>query len=79
MLAKAQFWQRWADAPMHVRQTLALNRVLDGREGKLNNAKWAALAECSSDTALRDINDLVGKGVLERVGAGRNTAYPLVV
>ncbi len=83
MLAKAQFWQRWADAPMHVRQTLALNRVLnrvlDGREGTLNNAKWAALAKCSSDTALRDINDLVGKGVLERVGAGRNTAYTLVV
>lgn len=70
VLAKAQFWQRWADAPMDVRQTLALNRVLDGREGTLNNAKGAALATCSSDTALRDINDLVGKGVLERVEGG---------
>jgi len=80
VLAKAQFWQRWADAPMNARQTLVLNRVLDGMEGKLNNAKWAALAKCSSDTALRDINDLVGKGVLARMeGGGRNTAYTLVV
>lgn len=79
VLAKAQFWQRWADAPMNARQTLVLNRVLDGMEGKLNNAKWAALAKCSSDTALRDINDLVIRGVLVRLeGGGRNVAYALV-
>jgi Fic family protein len=47
VLAKAQFWQRWADAPINARQTLALNRVLGGMEGKLNNAEWAALAKCS--------------------------------
>ncbi|AVS63731.1 DUF4172 domain-containing protein [Paracidovorax avenae] len=79
VLAKAQFWQRWADVPMNVRQTLVLNRVLDGMEGKLSNARWAAIAKCSSDTALRDINDLLGKGVLVRVeGGGRNVAYALV-
>lgn len=79
VLAKAQFWQRWADVPMNARQTLVLNRVLDGMEGKLSNAKWAAVAKCSSDTALRDINDLLGKCVLVRVeGGGRNVAYALV-
>ena len=79
VLGKAQFWQRWANVPMNARQTLVLNRVLDGMEGKLTNAKWAAIAKCSSDTALRDINGLLHSGVLERLeGGGRNTAYSLV-
>ena len=79
VLGKAQFWQRWAHVPMNARQTLVLNRVLDGMEGKLNNAKWAAIAKCSSDTALRDINDLLVKGVLQKLdGGGRSTAYILV-
>jgi Fic family protein len=64
---------------MNARQTLVLNRVLDGMEGKLNNARWAAIAKCSSDTALRDINDLLAQGVLQRLdGGGRSTAYILV-
>ena len=48
-------------------------------EGKLTNAKWAALAKCSADTALRDINDLLARGVLRRLeGGGRSTGYELV-
>ena len=79
VLDKAQFWQRWAGTPMNARQTLVLNRVLDGMEGKLTNAKWAAIGKCSPDTALRDINDLLAQGVLARLeGGGRNTAYILV-
>ena len=79
VLDKAQFWQRWAGTPMNARQTLVLNRVLDGMEGKLTNAKWAAIGKCSPDTALRDINDLLTLGVLARLeGGGRNTAYILV-
>ena len=79
VLDKTQFWQRWAGTPMNARQTLVLNRVLDGMEGKLTNAKWAAIAKCSPDTALRDINDLLTLGVLARLeGGGRNTAYILV-
>ena len=78
VLGKAQFWQRWADTPMSARQTLVLNRVLDGMEGRLTNAKWAAMGKCSADTALRDINDLLHRGVLARLeGGGRNTAYIL--
>jgi Fic family protein len=67
---------------MNERQTKVLNivlgRVLDGIEGKLTNAKWAALAKCSADTALRDINDLLARGVLRRLeGGGRSTGYEL--
>ena len=82
VLDKAQFWQRWAGTPMNARQTLVLNivlsRVLDGFEGKLTNARWAALGKCSADTALRDIVDLLARGVLRRLeGGGRSTGYEL--
>lgn len=80
VLDKAQFWQRWAGTPMNERQTKVLNRVLDGFEGKLTNAKWAAIGKCSADTALRDINDLLARGVLRRLeGGGRSTGYALCV
>jgi Fic family protein len=67
-----------ASAPADTQFT-PLNRVLDGRfEGKLTNAKWAALGKCSADTALRDINDLLARGVLRRLeGGGRSTGYEL--
>ena len=78
VLDKAQFWQRWAGTPLNARQTQVLNRVLDGFEGKLTNAKWAALGKCSADTALRDINDLLARGVLRKMeGGGRSTGYEL--
>jgi Fic family protein len=48
-------------------------------EGKLTNAKWAAIGKCSADTALRDINDLLARGLLRRVeGGGRSTGYQVV-
>ena len=51
---------------------------MDGFEGKLTTSKWAVITKCSSDTALRDILDLVGRGVLTRnLGAGRSTSYSL--
>jgi Fic family protein len=82
VLDKAQFWQRWAGTPMNARQTLVLNHVLDRAPGeaagKLTNAKWAAIAKCSADTALRDINDLLARGVLRKLeGGGRSTGYEL--
>ena len=79
VLGKAQFWQRWAGTPMNERQTQVLNRVLDGLDGKLTNAKWATIGKCSADTALRDINNLVARGVLRRLeGGGRSTGYELL-
>ena len=78
VLDKARFWQRWAGTPLSERQTKVLNRVLDRFEGKLSNAKWAALGKCSADTALRDINDLLARGVLRKLeGGGRSTGYEL--
>jgi Fic family protein len=78
VLKKARFWQTVRDVPINGRQRLVLNRVLDGFEGKLTTSKWVTIAKCSSDTALRDIVDLVERGVLVRnPGAGRNTSYSL--
>jgi len=78
VLAKARFWQRFAGTPMNERQVKLLNRLLDGFEGKLTSSKWAAIAKCSPDTALRDINDLLARGVLRKSAAGgRSTSYEL--
>ena len=61
------------------RQRRVLNRVLDDFEGKLNTSKWAKVAKCSSDTALRDILNLIEQNVLEKEeGGGRSTSYKLV-
>jgi Fic family protein len=55
-----------------------INRLFDGFEGKLTSSKWAKLAKCSQDTALRDIDDLVKRGVLvKEPGGGRSTSYAL--
>jgi Fic family protein len=78
VLAKARFWQHWATTPLNERQVKLLNKLLDGFDGKLTSSKWAAIAKCSSDTALRDINDLLALGVLRKSHAGgRSTNYVL--
>ena len=78
VLAKARFWQQWASTPLNERQVQLLNRLLDGFDGKLTSSKWAAIAKCSPDTALRDINDLLARGVLKKSDAGgRSTSYEL--
>ncbi len=78
VLGKARFWQRWAGTPLNPRQHKLLNRLLDGFEGKLTTSKWAAIAKCSPDTALRDIQELMSLGVLRRAeGGGRSTGYEL--
>lgn len=78
VLTKARFWQRWATTPLHERQVKLLNKLLDGFEGKLTSSKWAAIAKCSPDTALRDINYLLARGVLRKSDVGgRSTSYEL--
>jgi Fic family protein len=78
VLAKTRFWQRWATTPLNERQVKLVNRLLDGFEGKLTSSKWAAIAKCSPDTALRDITDLLVRGVLRKTAAGgRSTSYEL--
>jgi Fic family protein len=78
VLVKARFWQRWAGMPLNERQVKLLNCLLDGFQGKLTSSKWAAIAKCSPDTALRDITQLLDLGVLKKShGGGRSTGYDL--
>ncbi len=78
VLAKARFWQHWAGMPLNDRQIKLLNRLLDGFDGKLTSSKWAAIAKCSQDTALRDISELLERGVLKKSAAsGRSTSYEI--
>ena len=80
VLARSRVWQRWAELPLNERQIKLLNRLLEGFEGKLTSSKWAAIAKCSADTALRDIGDLVARGVLKKSeSGGRSTSYELVM
>lgn len=52
--------------------------MLDDFDGKLTSQKWTKIAKCSKDTAIRDINDLILKGVLKKEEAGgRSTNYEL--
>jgi Fic family protein len=78
VLRKAKTWERINEAPVNDRQRRVLNRLLDGFEGKLTTSKYAKLAKCSPDTALRDIKALVERGVvIQDEGGGRNTSYHL--
>ena len=78
VLYKARFWQALRAVWVNERQRLVLNRLLDGFEGNLTTSKWATIAKCSSDTALRDIVELVERGILVRNPAGgRSTSYTL--
>ena len=78
VLAKARYWQAIQAAPLNVRQRMMLSRLIDGFEGNLTTAKWAKIAKCSHDTALRDIQDLVQRGMLvQNPAGGRSTSYAL--
>ena len=78
VLAKARFWESVQGIALNERQTLVLNRLLDDFEGKLTTSKYATVAKCSQDTALRDILPLVGRGILVRnPEGGRSTSYSL--
>ena len=79
VLKKARFWEQHARASLNARQRALINRLLNGFEGKLTSSKWAKIAKCSQDTALRDIDDLVKRRILTRDPAGgRSTSYSLV-
>ena len=78
VLAKARTWQSFVGMPLNERQAKVLHRLIDGFEGKLTTSKWAAMAKCSLDTALRDITELVTRGILRKSEAGgRSTSYEL--
>jgi len=80
VLGKAKIWERINNqSQVNERQRKVINRLLDGFEGKLSTSKYAKLAKCSGDTALRDIKILLDQGILiQDEGGGRNTSYRLV-
>lgn len=78
VLAKTRFWQRWSGTSLNDRQIKLINQLLDGFNGNLTSKKWAIIAKCSPDTALRDITDLMTRGVLMKSDSGgRSTHYEL--
>lgn len=79
VVLKARFWDRLKDKPFNERQHKMINRLLDGFEGNLTSSKWAKLMKCSQDTASRDIEDLLARGILSKSATGgRSTHYVLV-
>lgn len=78
ILLKSEFWNKYKAAPINPRQHLMVNKLLDGFEGKLTSSKWATIAKCSSDSALRDIQNLIALGMLVKEDSGgRSTSYVL--
>lgn len=73
---KAKFWETHQGIALNERQRKMSNKLMDGFDGKLTSSKWAKIAKCSPDTALRDIQDLIKKEILEKEeGGGRSTSY----
>jgi Fic family protein len=78
VLFKASFWTKHSKTEINERQRKLLNKLLDGFDGKLTSSKWAKIAKCSKDTAIRDLNDLIDKNILQKDPAGgRSTNYEL--
>jgi Fic family protein len=78
VLARTRSWQRINEHPVNERQRAVISRLMDGFKGHLTTSKYALIAKCSQDTALRDIRELVEWGVLaQNPGRGRGTSYRL--
>lgn len=78
VLNKTKFWDKHTHTPVNERQRLLINKLFDGFSGKLTSSKWAKIAKCSPDTALRDITDLINKMILvKETAGGRSTSYIL--
>ena len=77
ILAKAEFWNAHASDELTANQRAMLNRLFDGFKGNLTSSKWAKICKVSQDTASREINALVAKGIFRREGQGRSTHYVL--
>ena len=78
VIYKAELWQVANEKQINQRQRRILNRLLDGFEGPMTTSKYAKIAKCSADTALRDIRNLLAKGLLvQNTAGGRSTSYRL--
>lgn len=79
VLFKAEFWKLHSTTILNERQQRMINKLLDGFDGKLTSSKWGKINKCSQDTALRDIQGLIKKNILQKeASGGRSTNYELV-
>jgi len=79
ILLKTEFWEKHKDIQINERQRLMINKLFDDFYGKLTTSKWAKITKTSTDTALRDIKDLMEKGILQQEEAGgRSVNYSLI-
>jgi Fic family protein len=79
IILKHSFWLTHSNVNINDRQRKILNMLMDDFEGVLNTTKWAKIGKCSQDTALRDIQDLIEKGILiKSAQGGRSTNYELL-
>jgi Fic family protein len=80
VMEKARFWEKYSTISLNDRQRIMLNKLLDGFDGKLTSSKWAKITKTSQDSAVRDINDLLQRGILAKEpGGGRSTSYLLAL
>ncbi|MBR2069188.1 MAG: hypothetical protein IJ877_05435 [Candidatus Gastranaerophilales bacterium] len=77
VIKRAEFWRKHIDITFSERQKKVLSRYLDDFEGNLTSVKWAKICGCSQDSATLDINDLIDKKILKRIGKGKNTHYEI--
>lgn len=78
VIKKHKFWNAYATVIKNERQKKILVKLIEGFEGNLTTSKWAKITKCSQDTALRDIQDLIDKGILiKSKSGGRSTKYEL--
>jgi Fic family protein len=79
VLNKTIFWKSHSETIFSERQTMVLNLFLDGYEAKITSKNWSALAKCSKDTAIRDIQDLLDKNVLKiDIPGAKRPSYSIV-
>ncbi|MDP9075960.1 MAG: Fic family protein [Bacteroidota bacterium] len=77
---RSRFWDKHRDTTFNARQKKVTDILLDDFFGNLNVSKWAKITKSSTDTALRDIRDLMNKGILaQNEGGGRNTSYSIIL
>jgi Fic family protein len=78
ILDKARFWDKFRFTSINERQRIVINYVYDNYSneiGFLRSSVYAKLVKCSTDTALRDLQDLVGKEMLISEDSGKKTNY----
>ena len=79
ILNKSFFWQKATSVALSQRQADVLNLFLDGYEAKITSKTWSALAKCSKDTAIRDIQDLVEKDILRKdIPGAKRPSYSII-